>query len=428
MTGSPRSQVTTAELAGLVREGGAVVVDVRSPDAYNGWPLGREARGGHVRGARSLPAKWCDYLDWIEIVRNKGITPDDEIVLYGDDDAIARVADRFAGSGFERVAAYRNFVDEWSADHALPMDQLARWRHLVPPSWLRDRIDEGAVAEGEVVVLHAHYRNADDFARGHVPGALPIDTNALESTETWNRRPFHEIAGVLGELGITADSTVVLYGRCSHPRPDDPFPGSSAGHIAAFRCAWILLWAGVRDVRVLDGGLQSWLDEGFEITTEASPAPTPRRFGRSTPGRPRLAVDLDEAREILASDRADLVCVRSRPEYLGQVSGYSYIDAKGRIPRAVFGHCGSDAYHMENYRNLDHTTREFHEVEATWKSAGLGPDRRTAFYCGTGWRGSEAFFNAWFQGWPDAAVFDGGWFEWSSDPSNPVETGEPVEV
>ena len=44
-------------------------------------------------------------------------------------------------------------------------------------------------------------------------------------------------------------------------------------------------------------------------------------------------------------------------------------------------------------------------------------------YCGTGWRGSEAFFNAWLMGWPRVAVYDGGWFEWSRDPANPVETG-----
>jgi rhodanese-related sulfurtransferase len=36
------------------------------------------------------------------------------------------------------------------------------------------------------------------------------------------------------------------------------------------------------------------------------------------------------------------------------------------------------------------------------------------FYCGTGWRASLAFFYAWLMGWEQIAVFDGGWFEWSS--------------
>ena len=91
----------------------------------------------------------------------------------------------------------------------------------------------------------------------------------------------------------------------------------------------------------------------------------------------------------------------------------------------MFGNCGSDAYHMENYRNFDHTTREYHEIAQQWLEAGLTPDKHVAFYCGTGWRGSEAWFNAWLMGWPRVSVYDGGWFEWSNDPDNPYETGVP---
>nr|MBC8523882.1 thiosulfate sulfurtransferase [Chlorobium phaeobacteroides] len=97
----------------------------------------------------------------------------------------------------------------------------------------------------------------------------------------------------------------------------------------------------------------------------------------------------------------------------------------GRIPGAVFADCGSDAYHMQNYRNLDHTTREYHETAAIWKHSGIVPEKHLAFYCGTGWRGSEAWFNALVMGWPNVSVYDGGWFEWSNDPDNPYETGEP---
>ncbi len=422
-------RISTEELLTRIDDADTQIVDVRPIDAYNGWKLRGEARGGHVRGARTLPAKWTRYLEWMEIVQAKGIRPEHPVVVYGYDEAEAdRVADLFGRAGWNEVTVYLDFVREWCANEQLPMDRLPRYRHLVSAGWLQRLLTDGAAPEcsnDRHVLCHAHYQNPADYEQGHIPGALALDTNALESPETWNRRSPAEVRSVLEGLGITHDTTVVLYGRFSSPDFADPFPGSSAGHLGAFRCAFIMLWAGVKDVRMLNGGLQSWLDEGFEITTdEAQPDPVDD-FGAEIPGHPELAVDLPEAKEILASPDANLVSVRSWREYIGEVSGYHYIEKKGRIPGSVFGDCGTDAYHMENYRNLDHTTREYGEVEAAWKRIGVTPDKHNAFYCGTGWRGSEAFFNGWLLGWPRVSVYDGGWFEWSNDAHNPIETGIP---
>jgi thiosulfate/3-mercaptopyruvate sulfurtransferase len=75
---------------------------------------------------------------------------------------------------------------------------------------------------------------------------------------------------------------------------------------------------------------------------------------------------------------------------------------------------------MQNYRNMDNTMREYHEIEVFWRDVGITPDKRVAFYCGTGWRASETFFYAHLMGWPSVAVYDGGWYEWSRDESNPI--------
>ncbi len=424
-------EIHTRELRERLARASTQIVDVRPIDSYNGWRLDGEARGGHIPGARALPHKWSRYLDWIEIVRSKGLDPERPLVVYGRDRTESgEVADLFRRSGYGDVRLYHGFADEWAADPSLPLDRLARYRHLVPATWLRQVMTGGPAPEhdgGRVVLCHAHYRDTGDYETGHIPGALSLDTNTLESPDTWNRRSPAEVREALLGLGITANTTVVLYGRFSFPDNDEAFPGSSAGQLAAFRCAFIMLWAGVKDVRVLNGGLQSWLDAGFETSTEAAEPEAAEAFGVAIPASPELAVDLAEAKQILASPEANLVSVRSWREYIGEVSGYNYIEKKGRIPGSVFGNCGSDAYHMENYRNLDHTTREYGEVVNEWRSAGITPEKHNAFYCGTGWRGSEAFFNAWLLGWPRVSVYDGGWFEWSSDPANPVETGEPGE-
>lgn len=422
-------KITTVELSKLIDKPNVHIVDARPTYAYNGWKQGGQARSGHIKGARCLPAKWSKYMDWIEIVRSKGILPEHQVIVYGCDwDEAEKVADTFARNDYQNVKIYNSFSDEWTADPNLPMENLKKYNMLVYPEWVKQLTSGEKPPEysnDKYVICHSHYRNYDDYLKGHIPGSIALDTRRLESDDTWNRKSPEELKEVFESLGITQNTTVVVYGRFDFPKNEDPYPGSSAGQLGAIRCAFIMLYAGIKDVRVLNGGIQLWLDEGYELTSEvAEPAPV-SDYGGEIPGRSELAVDIDEAKEMLNSDKADLVNVRSWPEFIGEVSGYNYIMKTGRIPGAVFGNCGSDAYHMENYRNLDYTTREYGEIIDNWKEAGIDSDKHLAFYCGTGWRGAEAFFNAYLIGYPKVSVFDGGWFEWSSDPNNPIEKGTP---
>src|SRR5690606_13056669 len=85
-------------------------IDVRSPDAYNGWLLNGEKRNGHLPGAKNLPAKWLKYIDWIEIVYRKNIHPDHNIVIYGSNsEELRKVAARFEKSDFKNIFIYEDF-------------------------------------------------------------------------------------------------------------------------------------------------------------------------------------------------------------------------------------------------------------------------------------------------------------------------------
>ena len=422
-------RLSTQDVEGLLKSKNVRIIDVRTADAYNGWKLNDEKRGGHIEGAKSLPAKWSDYMDWIEIVRSKKILPDNKIVIYSyTEEESRKVANLFVKAAYNDVSIYTGFVEEWAENDNLPMEHLARYKHLVPAEWVKNIVD-GVNPKGftgnKTIIVHSHYRNRDAYLSGHIPGAIDMDTLVLEAPETWNRRSPKELKLALEQHGITSDTTVIMYGKFMTPNNDDEFPGSAAGHIGAIRNTMILLYAGVKDVRVLNGGFQSWKEAGYEVSTADVEKVAVADFGLNIPANPAIIVDVPQAKEMLKSKEAELVSTRSWAEYIGKVSGYNYIKKKGRIPGSVFGNCGTDAYHMENYRNVDHTIREAQEVEEIWKEVGITPDKHLAFYCGTGWRGSEAFFNAWLMGWPRVSVFDGGWFEWSNDPDNPYETGIP---
>ena len=394
------------------------ILDIRPTAAYNGWALRNEERGGHTPGAISFPALWAQKAFDRELVgkfEERGITPADRILVYGDEEALA-LADRLETLGYDQVSVLKGGFSEWAARPDLDVHRLRRFRKLVHPDWLAALMAGEGVQEppaGSALVFHVNFGVPQDYARGHIPGAYHLDTNVLESSIDWNRRSPEELNTALLGLGITADTPVILYGNDTARDPRENHPGRRAGQIAATRAAAILTYAGVRDVRLLDGGLNGWRSHGHPIEIDKQTTTPAQTFGAAIPARPEVFIDHAEAVELLANPRGALVSIRSRPENEGTTSGYRYISGRGDIPGAIWGDNGSDAYHMENYRNIDNTMRDFNEIAANWARAGITPDKSVSFYCGTGWRASETWFYAHLLGWDDVSIYDGGWFEWS---------------
>ena len=431
----PAATIPTAELLGRLSDPDLTIVDLRSTAAYNGWRPNGEPRGGHIPGAVSFPGEWLESVDAPEIARlllDKRITRDRSVVLYGDrpNDIDAFVA-RLEADGHTGIQVYRDGFPHWAADSTLPVDRLPNYERLVTTDWLA-RLLAGerpeAAPAGPYLLFHVNFGVPEEYADGHIPGALYLDTNWLEDPADWNRRSPEALEVALRALGITNDTTVLVYGRDTEGHANEKWPGRRAGQIAATRALMILRYAGVDDVRLVDGGYDWWVRGGHAIETVLR-EPTPvAAFGVKIPLRPEVIVDLPEAKQILADpDGAALVSVRTWREHIGNVSGYNYIGPAGRIAGDVWGNCGTDAYHMQHYRNVDNTMRAYPEIAANWQEAGITADKWVAFYCGTGWRASETWFYAYLQGWERIAVYDGGWFEWSQDPiNNPIEVGEPA--
>ena len=426
--------IELGELRDRLDDPSSTIVDVRSLAAYNGWRLDGEPRGGHIPGAAAFPIDWLRTVDEPEIARllaTKRITPDRHVIVYGNgrDDAGALVA-RLTELGVPNARVFEGGFLAWATDPSLPVERLPQYQRLVHIDWLRqvlaDERPEAAPA-GDFLLFHVNFGVPEEYAEAHIPGALYLDTNILEDPADWNRRSPEVLDAAIRGLGITKDTTVVVYGRDTEGQANEKWPGRRAGQIAATRALMILTYAGLKDVRLLDGGYDWWVRDGNpveQILREPSPVAD---FGAVIPVRPEVIVDIEEAKEILADpDGAALVSVRTWREHIGAVSGYNYIGPAGRIQGDVWGNCGTDAYHMQHYRNVDNTMRAYPEITANWAEADIVPDKWVAFYCGTGWRASETWFYALLQDWPRIAVYDGGWFEWSQDPiNNPIEIGVP---
>ncbi|GGY94591.1 sulfurtransferase [Pseudoduganella plicata] len=286
---------------------------------------------------------------------------------------------------------------------ASPPSRLTRPHQLVAPACLAR---QGADAR----IIEVGCDGRAQYLAAHIPTAIHLDTRELEAPPLFNKVSDEALLAVLLRLGIRHDTTVILYGRNT---------------LAAARAAHLMLYAGVTDVRLLDGGFARWCADGHPVTAGPGEAPVPvSAFGAPFPGRPDFLIDMAQARRLLARDDAVLASVRTWSEHTGATSGYSYISARGDIPGARWGRAGrdGDVNSMSDYHDAAGCMLPAAVIEAMWREQGIHAGLETAFYCGTGWRASLAFYYAWLLGWPRIGVYDGGWFEWSADAGNPVRT------
>lgn len=274
---------------------------------------------------------------------------------------------------------------------------LPRARQLLTASAL------APLLAGQPLLLEAGYDVREAFEHAHIPGAAYIDTSEIEHAPHWLKVADDELLDVMLSYGIRHDSVVILYGR---------------NNLAAARVAQLLLYAGVSDVRLLDGGFHAWRSAGLPCESGPARAIAPAAdFGAAFPAHPEYIIDTAQARALLARPDGILASIRTEAEHLGLTSGYNYISARGEIPGAHWACAGENGNinSMSAYQQADGTMKPAQDIERQWQAAGITRGHHVAFYCGTGWRASMAFFYAWLMGWPRISVYDGGWCRWSLD-------------
>lgn len=254
------------------------------------------------------------------------------------------------------------------------------------------------------VILDVRWQLGDDDGRqhyrdGHLPGAIYVDLDtelaAPPAGAAGGRHPLpavDDLQAAARRWGIDDDVTVVVY--------DD------YGNLAAARAWWLLRWAGITDVRMLDGGLGAWRSAGLRTAQGDGGI---ARAGSVTlrPGQLPVA-DIDE----VADSTAVLLDVRAAERYRGEVEP---VDPRaGHIPGArnapTTANLDADGY----FRPAGELRKLFSEV-------GVDEGSDVIAYCGSGINAAHAVAALEIAG-VRARLFPGSFSQWSSDPDRPVET------
>ena len=291
----------------------------------------------------------------------------------------------------------------------------------VDAAYVKDVID-GKMPESEnyVIVNVAYPMTSADFApygEGHIPGAIyasimEVEDATGDNVGAYNLLAAEEIRDYALSHGITKDTVVILYG------PDIS---------GVARQAYGYIYMGVENVKILNGGLDAWTAAGYELETTENVGTPAADFGCAVPAHPEYWTSIEDAKTKPESDpNFKLVSIRSEPEWLGQTSGYGYMDKAGEPKGAVWGKGAQTAGDVADFTNEDGTVKDFAGVTAVWEGCDFTLDNHLAFYCGTGWRATVPFLVLYQEGYDNISVFDGGWYQWLMDDSNAVQVGDPA--
>ena len=236
----------------------------------------------------------------------------------------------------------------------------------------------------------------DEYARGHLPGAVFVDLEAVTGKQDSNARGRHPLPSAaqfeseMRKAGVNDKAMVVIY---------DDAGGSTAARL------WFLLgWFGHGAQAVLDGGIQAWGGPlETSVTTHAAGS-----FQSRKPDRARI-VDFDD---VCRLDGVTVLDARAGERYRGEKEP---VDPKaGHIPGAL------SAPWMDN---LGPDGRFKSPAELRQRFAALGADDGVVVYCGSGVNATHHLLAMDVAGLRHGRLYAGSWSDWSQRDA-PVATGK----
>lgn len=263
---------------------------------------------------------------------------------------------------------------------------------LVDANWLRAHLDDPDLRVIDFRWYLQGRNGRDEYAKGHIPGAVFVDLEAVTGKEGGGRHPLPErgqFERAMRRAGVSEDTRVVVY--------DD-----SGGSIAA-RLWFLLGYFGHRSQYVLDGGLQAWASPLETTSSDVSPGD----FRAAEPDRSRV-VDFEAVRHL---DGVPVIDARAGERYRGETEP---VDPKaGHIPGAL------SAPFSES---LGPDGRFKAPAELRRRYVRLGAENGAVFYCGSGVNATHHVLAMEIAGLPNARIYAGSWSDWSNR-DLPVATG-----
>ena len=264
---------------------------------------------------------------------------------------------------------------------------------LISVEELSDRLDQVSLIDT---------RPVHQFTAGHLPNALSLDLFylSLNNTSTESFTAFMwTIASLFSKRGVDADKEIIFYDDISGMRSARGF--------------WFGEYFGYK-VRLLDGGLNAWINMGKLLTKEVIEPPTLPVHNISP--RTNVHWNADRIVQHLEDDDVLILDTRSADEHYGRVARAQRV---GSIPNAI---------HLEWTQNLkpDGQFKSEVDLRKMYQSAGITDEKQIVCYCQGGYRSAHSYFALRLIGYSRVSNYIGSWQEWGNRLDLPIEI--PTEI
>jgi len=288
---------------------------------------------------------------------------------------------------------------------------MAEYKHpevLVTTEWVAQNLNAPNTRLVEVDV------DTTAYEQGHIPGAVGWNWQTqLQDNIKRDLIDRATLEKLLGESGISNDTTILLY-------------GDNNNWFAAY-AFWQLKYNGHQNVKLINGGRKKWLEEKRALTKDAPQvAQTTYRVSRTDES---VRAFRDDVLAIVQSKkRGQLVDVRSVDEFTGKI-----IAPPGMTETAQrAGHIPSAAnIPWAQAANEDGTFKSADALAALYQGKGVTGSDEVIAYCRIGERSSHTWFVLkYLLGYNNVRNYDGSWTEWGNLIGSPIvnETASNAKV
>ncbi len=278
---------------------------------------------------------------------------------------------------------------------------MSEYKHpevLVTTEWVAQNLNAPNTRLVEVDV------DTTAYDQGHIPGA--VGWNWQTQLQDNIRRDLIDRATLeklLGESGISNDTTILLY-------------GDNNNWFAAY-AFWQLKYYGHRNVKLINGGRKKWLEEKRTLTKDAVKV-SPATYRVTSTDESVRAFKEDVLAIAQGKKRGQLVDVRSVDEFTGKI-----IAPPGMTETAQrAGHIPSAAnIPWAQAANEDGTFKSADALAALYLNKGVTGSDEVIAYCRIGERSSHTWFVLkYLLGYNNVRNYDGSWTEWGNLIGSPI--------